>query len=135
MTAEQLALIQQWHAAKQQLASAEAFERELRSAVVKAMFGDYGDGSRNANIGNGYTLNNVNTTTYDVKDAPELRKLVQNFASYEATADIGRKLIKDKPRLSVSAYKALPQWGTALMVPFVTMRPQLPQLKIIAPES
>lgn len=133
MTPAQLVLIQQWHAAKQQLAAAEALERDLRSQVVFTMFGDYGDGTRRADIGNGYELSNVNNTRHEVKDSPELRQLIRNFVAHEPTATLGAALIKDKPRLSVRAYKALPPWGVKLMHPHVTTIPQLPQLSIIPP--
>ena len=135
MTPDQLDLVQRWHAAKQRLDAAALEEGALRAAVDYAMFGSNGDGSRTTDIGNGYKLRSINTTRYDVKDSPELRQLVRNFTAYEATADIGKALLKDKPRLSLRAYKALPQWGVNLMVPFVTSTPNVVQLSIIPPEK
>lgn len=135
MTPYQLDLIQQWHAAQAQLRQLEVRERELRSAVVQAMFGDYGEGSKTVDIGNGYTLKNVNSTRWDVQDTPELRLLEHNFKQYGETAEAGKALIVNKPRLSVRAFKALPQWGRAMMTPHITATPQLPQLSIINPKA
>lgn len=135
MTPAQLALIQEWDRARKVVAVAEGMERALRSQVVASMFGDYGDGSRNADIGNGYTLKNVNTTRYDLADNPAMRQLIRNFEQYAPTAEVGAALIKDKPRLSLTAYRKLPQWGKTLFDPFVTTTPQLPQLSIIPPRQ
>lgn len=135
MTPDQLALLQKWHAVQAQLREMEAYERELRNAVVQQFFGDYGDGTKSQAVGNGYTLRNVNTTRWDVKDSPELRQLVHNFVHYGETSAAGSALLKNKPRMSLTAFKQLPQWGRDMMTPHVTATPQLPQLSIIPPKG
>lgn len=130
MTTEQLTLLQQWHAAKAAVETAEAFERDLRNKVVDAFFGDYGEGSRTADVGNGWKLQNTNAITYYVANKPEMVELQQRFAAHGETAEAGKTLLNWKPNLSVKAYKALPLWGRGMFDQFVTTKSSLAQLKL-----
>ena len=135
MTPEQLDLITQWHRAQAACQQWQDYERDLRQRVVLSMFGDYGDGSRSADIGNGYVLTNNNITRHDVKPSPELDAMMRRIADYKPTASIAPQLLAWKPRLSVRAYKLLPGEVRGQFDKFVTTTPQSPQLKIIPPKA
>lgn len=133
VTAEQIALMQEWAKAKATAQQWADYELQLRQQIA-AQFGAAGDGSRTTDVGNGYKLGVVKSTRYTVDNTAEMRALVDKFIAFRDTEEVGTKLLKWKPSLSVSAYRKLPDWGRVYFDKFVTTTPNLPAIEIKGPQ-
>ena len=131
--ADKLELLKQWHHARDMAKAWTDHEMMLRKQLVPAFFAD--TAANTVDVGHGYTLRGSFTMRHEVKDSPELRELVANFIAYPETSDVGHKLLKWHPRLSVTAWKSLPAWGAKLTLPFVTSTPNPPAIELLPPKE
>lgn len=145
-----------WNADKQQLGFYKAQEAASRAAVATTLFPTPRKGTQHYELGHGYKVTLVHGLTYTLgnKDMPDplnpgetikVEKQVEDLQ--EAIANLGNegpflaeRLIKWKPELSETEYKALDadnpthMQAKALIDAILTTKPASPQLTFVEPK-
>jgi len=143
-------LIVEWQTIKQQIAREVtpllAKEMELRKAIMSQAFPNAVEGTNNLDLGSGYTLKGVKAVTYDLTNSDKAGwKTDEAIEAIEKLGNegafIAERLVKWKPSLSVTEYKALsvndPVQAKikALIDNALTLKDGAPTLEISAPKA
>lgn len=144
-------MIMQWQQAKAAADSAIALERDLRATIVANAWpvGKRKVGTNNLDLGNGVTLKGVLALTYKLDSADDSARTYAAEEAIEALGNegafIASRLIKWKPELSVSEYKALETEGQyanathvkikAIIDEVLTISDASPQVSVVYPKG
>jgi len=132
MTLDEM-LLEQQNAAKQAKFFTER-DKELRTMIYSLAFDGLDDGSQHSTpLGNGYILKGKRPVAYklsgDVDGALEKIAAIGNEGSF-----IADRLVKWKPELSLTEYKALTDEQRKMIDPCVTTTPGLPTIEVVEPK-
>ena len=124
-----------WLQAKDELAAAEARELELRKLILEKAFPDIEAGTNNLALSAGWLLKAVQRLYHKLDPKltpPALKKL-------EAEGEVGQllagRLIKWKPDLVVTEYKALSGKQRGYFVKALTISPGQASLELVPPKG
>ena len=124
-------LLQQWYAAKQQLAHWKDQEMELRKQLAQNFFPEPKEGTNTFQFENGAKLKLVQG--YDRKIDPE--QLKAHWVHLQNAGLPMDELVKFTPELRVATYKDMSEAKRALMDQVITMKPSSPSLALEAPKE
>jgi hypothetical protein len=129
MTPEQLQLLKDWNAAKNNLNYYKDAEMTLRKQIVAEFTDPLKDsGTENVDMPAGYTLKIEKSLDYKL-DKDKVDEALAHFD--DTTADV---LVKWSPTLSVSFYKQLTPEKQALFNGCLTIKPSAPTVTIVEPK-
>jgi hypothetical protein len=126
-----LAVLAAWHEASLELAQLKIREGHLRLAAFQKNVAAPVEGTNNVPLEGGYLLKAIGKVNYKVEDTAEMRA-----ALVALPGETPQRLLKWEPNLSVSEWKRLLDTdpvAAATVAPFITSKPGMPDLKIIAP--
>jgi hypothetical protein len=120
-----------WFVMNQQLAKLKASEMLLRMKIFNGLFTAPREGTNKHGLGSGWQL----TAVYPIDrkiDAALLSSLAPSLR--EEYKIVLETVIKNKPELSVSAYKSLSEEQRKALDQCITAKPGSPQLKLEQPK-
>jgi hypothetical protein len=144
ITIEQSNSIAKWRDAKIAATKAVADEKALRAAMVALCFPDPKIGTNNLDIGRGYTLKFVRSLNYklDTKDVDATTGLSNTDRALDIIRSTGNdgpfiadRLVKWKPELSVTEYKALSDTHKKIIDKVVTTSDASPEVEMVPPKA
>lgn len=132
-TIEEHATLAEWYATQKQLAVLKEKEMDLRAQAMRILFPSSINapvaGTTRADLGNGWNLKYEQTFSYKLdKDIAKVKAVLLNFQTGERDL-----LVRWKPELSVTNYKALVPVRQAIITPILTIKPDAPKLTVEAP--
>lgn len=131
-------VIGEWNDAVAALAKAKELESKLRTELVTRKFPSHKDsGTENAELANGWKLKAVFKQNYNLqnKDDAVDKALSKIEKTSEAGAFIAARLVKWKPELSVTEYKALEPKLKKIIDEVLTISDGTPALELVAPKT
>lgn len=132
LTPEQNTLLTQWNNSKTQLDAWKEAESADRKAVIAAfsLTAEDASGTETVEIGNGYRLKISKSLDYKLDNTDgKLDKALEGY-----TDGVAALLVKWEPKLSVSAYKTLPEDEQLKIYDCLTIKPSSPQVKVEPPK-
>ncbi len=133
-----LTLISLWRDADLRQRKARTEELELRSRIIKEVFGfdpsvtspdDYA-GTHYAHLPNGWSLKSENKIDYKLTNKNgETDKVLEDIPSH-----IAAMLVKWEPSLSVSVYKMLTNEQQKTLLPALTIKNATPSFSLVPPK-
>jgi len=134
MSPEQIALLSDWHTAKEAAEKAKlviAKEQELRKKVFSAFFTAPSEGVNKEVLGNDWVLKGTYKLTREV-DVAALTSSREQLIASGVPVD---NLIQWKPELKVSAYRTLTKEQCALFDRVIITKPGSPELSLVPPKA
>lgn len=131
---ERMALLRDWNTAVAQVATCKpliAQEQELRKAVMAEFFPTPKEGVNNLDMGQGWTLKGTYKIDRKVDEAA-LPAVKEQLRELGINADT---LVKYKPELATTSYKALPEQARLIFDTALTIKPGSPTLELIPPKE
>jgi len=131
LTPEQIAAVQAWNEAKNELDRFKQQESMLRDELVKLLFSSKDEGTESIEVSNGWKLKAVKKLDYklDNKD----NQIVAICAMLDP--DTAKRLFNWKPDLSVSTYKQLDATTQSLLNGCLTIKPAKASLELVPPKE
>jgi hypothetical protein len=131
LTDAQIALIQEWTAAKMAAKIQVDLERTLRAEIVKQLFDASIDkGTEYAPLANGYKLKCVKSLDYKLTDPVKVKEICDALPT-----SLSALLVKWKPELSSAAYNKLTDVEQALFNDVLEIKPGSPQVSLEEPKA
>jgi hypothetical protein len=121
-------LLLAWHEAKQYLAAIKAREGMLRTAVFQRSFPAAVEGTNETKFPNGYKLKAVYPFSYTWEDSEASQSALENYEE-----EFVNKLLRWRPEVSVTGYKALMKKDRDFLAPYFTIKPGSPQMDLLEP--
>lgn len=131
LTQDLSAKIQLWQATKDQADMLAEQEMKLRKELFAEVFPEPKEGVNHFELGNGYKLDGDYKINRNMDEAA-LPAVLAELRARQVNTDT---LVKYKPSLSISAYKALPDDMRLLFDQCLEIKPGSPSLKIVAPKA
>lgn len=134
LTPEQVAALQSWNEAKQQLDSAKSDEMVKRMEVIRIIPFDSEkeEGGQSLKLNAGWTLKLERPMNYTMdKDVQKVVQALQNIATVNPGA--AQELIRWEAVISTKAYKGLDDAERQLIAPVLTIKPGTPALELKPP--
>lgn len=126
------AALTEWNNVKQQIAGLQARELQLRTHLLTNCFDpEFVAGSRTIPLWQGWRLRGKRSWDYKLTDANGETR----FALAQLRPETANNVVRWKPDLSVSGYKALDEAAQRLFTPALTIKPESPQLELLAPNQ
>jgi hypothetical protein len=144
ITIQQANAIKAWRDAKAAAASAVIAERNLRAEMVALCFPEAKIGTNNLDIGQGYKLKYVKSLNYkldtgDVDAVTGLSNTDRALDTIRSTGNEGAfiadRLVKWKPELSLTEYKALSDTFKKIINTVVTTSDASPEVEMVPPKA
>lgn len=133
LTPEQDSLLKDWYSTKQQLDAVKEAEGVLRRSVIEVFSQTPIDasGTETIDVQNGWVLKIAKSLDYklDNKDG-KLDKALEGF-----TDGVAALLVSWEPKLSVKAFKSLPEDDQTKIYDCLTIKPSSPQVKLEPPKG
>lgn len=124
-------IVSTWHAAKQQLAALQKQERDLRSQMIAALStGEIEEGTERVPIGHGKDLVITHKLNYTLDASDEAIESELDYVAKSMGEVVAERLVKFKPSLSVSEFKALDHDVKKRFARLVTTKPASPSVEI-----
>uniref|UniRef100_A0AAU6W0V3 Imelysin-like domain-containing protein n=1 Tax=Pseudomonas phage Pavpe01 TaxID=3138545 RepID=A0AAU6W0V3_9VIRU len=131
-------IIGEWQAATVALAKAKELESKLRTELVSVKFPNHkASGTENAELANGWKLKAVFKQNYSLKNTDDAvdKALSKIEKASEAGAFIAGRLVKWKPELSVTEYKALEPKFKKIIDEVLSISDGTPSLELVEPKT
>lgn len=131
---ERMALLRDWNTAVAQVAACKPIitqEQELRKAVMAEFFPVPKEGVNSLDMGQGWTLKGIYKIDRKVDEAA-LPAVKEKLRELGVNADT---LIKYKPEVAITIYKALPEQARLIFDTALTIKPGSPTLELIPPKE
>jgi hypothetical protein len=117
----------EWEACVKQLDTLKVRELQLRTKIFGSFFPNPVEGTNNVELENSYVLK----AQYKLNRTPDEALLTQMAEQFKAAKLPVKDLIKHKPELVTSAYRALPADQRALFDKALIIKVGTPQLEIV----
>ena len=131
---ERMTLLQDWNTAVAQAAQCKpliAQELELRKAVMAEFFPAAKEGVNNLDMGQGWTLKGTYKVDRKIDEAA-LPAVKEQLRELGVSADT---LVKYKPEVATTIYKALPEQARLVFDTALTIKPGSPTVELVPPKE
>jgi hypothetical protein len=128
--------LQAWLDSKKQLDDAKNIEAAARVAVIEAFpfDADVEEGTQTIDLANNYKLKVVKRLNYKL-DPHQTNDALDKLEKTDATGKfIAERLVKWKPDLSISEYRALKSEHKKIIDEVLTTSPGMPTLELVEPK-